>query len=224
LQYFEIPLAIPEFPLTSADIDALQSDADWIAFYTQLETQINAIGEPRTPQERRLLSRLATQRALIGGIGMVRSQLHTPQNKSDYQLYVSAVCGALHTATSPFYTENPVYLVIEEASFRIPFDDPANLALQGKARFAGDFTEDEQHPLHWLGGIELGLGISPETIFFAFESDEPIPLPDFGRYHGGSLHLARSPARFWPLPRWLPAPGAPDGGLRLFQELAGVRL
>ncbi|GAB3139041.1 LysM peptidoglycan-binding domain-containing protein [Marisediminicola antarctica] len=191
IQDLRIPLAVPQFPLTKAEVDALRTDADWIAFFHALEAQITGLGEPRTSAERRALTELGMRKALLGAIGAIRERLGSDGAKDAYRTYTGEVCGVLNAMTSPFNTPNPTYLVIRTASFVLPLDNPSDLALEGTAGFSGDFDADPDHPLHWLAGIELGLGISPETVYFAFESDQPIPLPDLGRYAGGSVEIGK---------------------------------
>jgi len=47
-------------------------------------------------------------------------------------------------------------------------------------------------PWHGLEGLTLRLGLSPDQVYFGLEaSGEPIPIPDVGRYQGGTVSLTQ---------------------------------
>src|SRR6266545_1503422 len=192
----EVPLRLPSFPLTPADLQAPLAGADgrWTiggfqAAVAQLQAQIDGGGGPldRDAAARRGL--LMTKVGMLRFIQGVWTSLSSDDARATYQDGVVALIAVLDAVSGITHTNSNVHLKIENAQIRIPFDDPRSTAVEGNASLSG-FAEDD--PLHGLEDLTLRLGLSPDQIYFGLEaSGEPIPLPPVGRYVNGHVSVSQ---------------------------------
>ncbi len=185
-----VPMRMPRFPLTRAEVEALQTNADWNAKLEGLREGVEALeGLPETEASRRELGRLRARLGVLEYLWKIRESLPDRSRVPAYQDALATVLGILDAAAGVTRFDSDVELVLRDVEFVIPFSDPRGIRLEGGARLEGFAPED---PFAGLEGVELGLGLSAERIFFSVDSlGQPIPLPDFGRYPGGTVDLSQ---------------------------------
>lgn len=77
-------------------------------------------------------------------------------------------------------------LVLRDILFVVPFDAPRDIGVSGTASLAGFVG-----PYDFLNDVGMTLGLSADLIYFSLEAaDGRIPIPDVGRYTGGSINLS----------------------------------
>lgn len=197
----EIPLLLPPFPLALADLDRIRAvpgdpasqwtDARWQAEITAAAAIINQLAGSAAPADRKALAKAQGQKFLLESIYAIYSRMSGTPNRQAYQAGVELIVGAMELTTgrAGLHQDSNIKLKLSGAELVIPFEDPRGIAVQGSASLIG-FANDD--PLKPLEGVTLTLGISSDQIYFALESaGTPIPLPDFGRYPGGSVSLSR---------------------------------
>jgi hypothetical protein len=183
-----VPMRMPRFPVPVAELEALQSDAEWEWKLSELRKQIKQIeGQPGTESNKEL-AHLKARHFLLGRMWDVRQRLR-PVSVPTYQDGLVKVLGVAEAATGVFHVESDVELVIKDLDFVIPFSDPRDICIEGSANLEGFHPDD---PFAGLEAVALGLRLSADRIFFSVDSlDQPVPLPDFGRYPGGSVKLGQ---------------------------------
>jgi hypothetical protein len=197
----EIPLAIPEFPLTTSDLNRVRAvpsdptslwmDARWQAEIAALSTLITQLEGGSDETDQRILREARGQLYLMQRIYDIYGHMSGTSNQQVYQWGVETVVGAMGVTTGRggLHEDSDVKLKISSAEFILPFADPRGISVQGSASLIG-FAPDD--PLLPLEDLTLTLGLSSDQIYFSLEgTDTAIPLPDFGRYHGGSVSLSR---------------------------------
>jgi hypothetical protein len=184
-----VPLQMPAFPLRSAEIASLQTGADWTSALTQRQQRIAALAGSTDRDERKELVELRAQEFLLARMFEIRQKLSGPGPRNDFRSALEMLTAVLDTATGITHTQSNVELVLKEVQFVVPFSDPRAIRIEGTAHLEGFAPGD---PFRALEGIQLGLGLSADRIFFSVASvGSPIPLPDFGRYPGGSVDLSQ---------------------------------
>jgi hypothetical protein len=203
----EIPLHIPQFPLSPDDLNELRGAGgswtvtQWQDRLSDLETQIANYGDvDDDPVARQARAKLQAQEFLLQNMLGIFQAVGEP-NRPTYQTYIETVVGVFYATTSALHVESDIKLVLSGrhqadgsvnpngVRFVIPFGDPRNIALQGAASLAGFAADD---PFKVLEGFQLGLGLSSDMIFFSLDSlGTPIEIPEIGRYSGGSINLSR---------------------------------
>jgi len=185
LREMRVPLRMPRIPVSAADIAALDTDAQWQALLDEIARQIAALeGQPGS---RRQVTELRARQFLLGEMLRIRRLLTSETSVQVYHESLIAIFKVLDVATGMVGVESNVFLVLEKIQFVVPFADPRGIRIEGHAHLEGFAADD---PFHGLNGVQLGLGLSSERIFFSLESlGDPIPLPSFGRYPGGTASL-----------------------------------
>jgi hypothetical protein len=186
LDAIDIPLRPPKFPLTAADIAALTTDAAWQQKLADIANQIAAL--PINLAGLAEAGRLGAQLGVLQQLFAIRQQL-APGSLPGFEDNVQMVLGVLDGMTGLIAPASDIALALRGIQFVFPFADPRDIRIEGGAHLTGFAADD---PFKALEGIELGLGISADTLFFSVDSvGSPIPLPDLGRYPGGSVDLSR---------------------------------
>lgn len=155
-----------------------------------LRKDLEALEEQtETETSRQELARLRARLGVLEYLWKIRQSLPDRSRVSAYQDSLATVLGILDAAAGVTHFESDVELVLRDVEFVIPFSDPRDIGLEGSAWLEG-FAPDD--PFAGLEGVELTLGLSAERVFFSVDSfAQPIPLPDFGRYPGGSVDLSQ---------------------------------
>jgi hypothetical protein len=196
----EIPLSIPAFPVTPADLDRVRADptdptsgwtsARWQTELTTLSTRITALTGSDAPNDRQALAHAIGQRFIMEQIARIHGLMSTAANEKAFQEGVQLIVGAMALATGRggVHPDSNVKLRLAAVELVLPLADPRGLAVQGSAGLIGF---DDADPLKPLEAVGLTVGISTDQIYFSLESTgTPIPLPDLGRYPGGSVSLS----------------------------------
>jgi hypothetical protein len=194
-----IPLSLPVFPLSQADLDLLrQNPADTGSRWTttrlrnrlsELQRRIDQLAAATSRTEREELALRQGQKFLLRNLLNIYLKLNGAPNRATYQQGVEFVIGLLHTASSALHIDSRVQLKLANVRFLIPFTDPRNIALEGDASLVGFASSD---PFKGLEDLPMTLGLSADQIYFLINSSgQPIPLPDFGRYPDGSVSLTK---------------------------------
>ncbi|MCB1772461.1 MAG: hypothetical protein KDI88_02495, partial [Gammaproteobacteria bacterium] len=125
----------------------------------------------------------------ILAIHRMLGQLSTTAAQATYQQLVETYQDAVDLSLGWVKFDTGLQFVIAEARFRLPFNDPAAIAVEGSASLRGFAPES---PLRPLGDLAFKLGLSADAIYFAVEGGaDPIPLPDLGRYDGSGVVIDR---------------------------------
>ncbi|HYN76150.1 MAG TPA: hypothetical protein VEV13_08105 [Candidatus Limnocylindria bacterium] len=186
LDSVDIPLRPPTFPVTAADLNGLTTDQAWAGRLADLTAQIAAL--PMTAQGAADGVRLAGQLALLTQVFAIRQRL-SPQSRAGFEDGVGLVVGALDAMSGLVTPASDIAFALRDVRFVVPFADPRDLGVEGGGHLTGFAPGD---PFAALEGLRLGLGVSADTVFFSVENvGTPIPLPDLGRYPGGSVDLSR---------------------------------
>lgn len=188
-----IPLQMPRFPLTTAELDALRSDAQWQTGLARLEQRVTdlealyaANNDPATLRE---LGQVQAKLALLLGIWDVRQKVTGTANKTSFQENVRFLVDAMQAYNGLTSSQSNVQLKVSSVQAIIPFGDPRNLAFEGSASLIGFDASD---PFKALEEMTLTAGISADMIYFSLDSlGSPIPIPDFGRYTHGSISISK---------------------------------
>ena len=188
-----IPLQMPRFPLTTAELDALRTDAQWQNGLALLEQQVfdlealyDANDDPATLRE---LGQVQSKLALLLGIWNVRQRITGAVNKTNFQDNVRIFIDAMQAYNGLTNAQSNVQLKVSSVQAIIPFGDPRSLAFEGSASLIGF---DPADPFKVLEEMTLNAGISADMIYFSLDSlGTPIPIPDFGRYTQGSISLTK---------------------------------
>jgi hypothetical protein len=198
---FPIPLEMPVFPVAPADLAPLVDAAGhwqpvhWTAELDRLQQAADS------EVERSARDALLARRFVLQGINAVFQLMGSDANRQLYQTQCTMVVGLLHGVTSALHVDTTLALVLagrrradggtnpSAIQFRLPFADPRNIGVGGAAHLTGFGPED---PLRVLEGIQLGLGLSADMLYFSADSVAgPIEIPPIGRYDGGSVNLSR---------------------------------
>jgi len=194
-----IPLEIPAFPLSPADLEqikpstptnALWDSGLWESHLGELRNSISTLEREALPEKnRRSLREFGGKLFLLENLKGIYELMSSSTNKHQFQIYTETLVGAFDGVTSVLHFESSIELVLEEIKINIPFENPKALGLSGKASLDG-FADDD--PFEAIEGRPMTLGISADQFYFELESlGDHIPLPDFGRYPGGSVNLSR---------------------------------
>jgi hypothetical protein len=196
----EIPLRVPRFPVAPADLARLAtgSGQEWTqtGFVNEaqaLATELIALDAPAANEatrreQRRRRAELAARGEMLAFLERKWAPLDAPGRRTFQQL-VEPFVAALDSALGFTHVDSNLVLRVDRARLLVPWRAPQEIALEGGASLHG-FAPDD--PFRGLEGLTLGLGISPDQVYFSLEgSGEPVPLPDFGRYPGGSVSLSR---------------------------------
>lgn len=185
-----IPLRMPRFPLGAGDV------ADPDATLAAVEAEIAALDaipdSERDEATRAELGRLGLRRFMLQQVLGVRG-LVDPAAHDRYHDLVSVAVGMMETSFALTAFDTGTQLVLSDVRFGLPFADPRNIGLSGRGRLEGLPGGDPALAAfkEAVEGIELVLGLSAEQLYLSVESEVAIPLPDFGRYPGGSVKLSR---------------------------------
>ena len=184
-----IPLQMPAFPLTQAEVAALQTDADWTGALSTRRQRI-AVLEPRTDRESLAeLGHLRAQEFLLAAMHTIRQRLAGPPNRRVYQTGVETVVGLLGAVSGPTLPASAIELVLRDVQLLIPFADPRDIRVEGTARVRGFAADDALKPLET---VEPDSGCRPIWLFFSTATiGGPIRIPDLGRYPGGEVNLSQ---------------------------------
>lgn len=222
LSELSIPLAIPQLPLSLADLNQLKdTDGNWNVqnnwqnnLLPALETEITQKSEEldeaqallaallentsaeqaqifqleyrEIPKIQAVLFDLAGRKFLFEAILLVFQNLDV-NSRSIYQQYVETYQAAVDSALGWISVDTQLRFEIEDAKFVLPFNDPSDIRVEGKASIGG---VDPSSVLAPLADLSFTLGISADAIYFAVEGGaDPIPLPDFGRYPGSAVNI-----------------------------------
>lgn len=197
----EIPLTIPRFPIDPnalADL-AARPNPDWTAqrftaklraIRNELERLDNESGrnEAARREERRRRAELSAQLAMFEYLEKHWKPMNTIARRN-FQGHVQRLVSLLDVAKGFTQVDSNLHLNVDHCRLRVPWQAPQQIAIEGAASLHGFSPTD---PYRGLEGLSLGLGLSPDQIYFTFEgSGDPIPIPDFGRYPRGTVSLAR---------------------------------
>ena len=165
IKTLSIPLQFPKFPLTPKELNNLNSDKDW-------DKKINEINLDKT------------KHALLVAAFKIRSRITEKTAQANFENLLKTLVLILDGVSGIMHIESKVKLLIKDVGLNIPYNDPQAIALEGSAMLTG-FVENDN--LKCLEGIELGLGLSSDRIyFFAKSLGTPIPV-NIGKYDVGSV-------------------------------------
>lgn len=194
-----IPMEIPSFPISLEDLAALSpptpADSAWsVALWENeiatLQDAFDALDDdPQSAADRRSRRQLGGKLFLLKNLKGIHSLMSGPSNERLLQTYTELLIGAFDEISAVTHFESDIELVLENVALTIPFDNPQSMGLAGTAYLDG-FADDD--PFKAIEGIHMTLGLSADQIYFELENPgDPIPLPDLGRYPGGSVNLSR---------------------------------
>jgi hypothetical protein len=127
---------------------------------------------------------LKIKKALLVSALSIRSKITDEGSRKNYEGLLREVTLILNAITGVMHVDTDAKLVITDAVLKIPFSDPRGISIEGSAAITG-FADDDK--LKCLEGIELGLGLSSDRIyFFAKSLGTPIPVL-IGDYMAGSV-------------------------------------
>lgn len=185
LRELRVPLRMPRIPVSAHELAALDTDAQWQAAIDEVAREITSL--EGQPDSRQRVVELQVRRFVLEEMLRIRRLLKGGTSVQVYQEALVAVFNVLDVTTGIVRIDSDVYLALENVQFVIPFADPRAIRIEGHTHLEG-FAPDD--PFRGLNGVELGLGLSSDRIFFSVASlGEPIPLPSFGRYPGGTASL-----------------------------------
>lgn len=172
---FEVPLGLPKFPLKAADLVGLNSKTSWTRKIEDLDGDIASNGSN---------SELKIKRALLATAFSIRSKLTDEASRNDYEALLIQVVTILDAVSGVMHVDTKAKLLIKDAVLKIPYSDPRGISIQGGATLTG-FAKDDK--LKCLEGVELGLGLSADRIYFFSKAlGTPIPV-NIGSYEAGSV-------------------------------------
>lgn len=227
LSELSIPIAIPQLPLSLADLDKLKdADGNWDVpnnwqngLLGLLETDISQSSDEldeaqallttlledseanqtlifqlqyrKIPKIQAALFDLVGRKFLYEAILFVYRNLQLNSSNANsseiYQHYVETYQAAVDLALGWISVDTQLRFEIEDAKFVLPFNNPSDIRVEGKASIGG---VDPSSALAPLADLSFKLGISADAIYFAVEGGvNPIPLPDFGRYPGSAVKI-----------------------------------
>ena len=222
LSELSIPLAIPELPLSLADLNQLNdADGNWDvtnnwqnnllpALETNIAQQRAELDEAQLllaalqqntsvnqgqifQQQYREIPRIqASLFDLAGRKFLYEAILFVFQNVAEnsraiYQQYVEIYQATVDSALGWVSADTQLRFEIEDAKFVLPFNNPSDIRVEGKASIGGVDPSSVFAP---LSDLSFKLGISADAIYFAVEGGvNPIPLPDVGGYPGSAVKI-----------------------------------
>lgn len=158
----------------------LPSDDLLILSSADLEQKINEI----LKRIKRNTADLKIKKALLIAALSIRSKISEEGLRNNYEGLLEQVTALLNAVTGVMHVETDAKLLIKDAVLKIPFSDPRGISIEGGACLTG-FADDDT--LKCLEGIELGLGLSSDRIyFFAKSLGTPIAV-NIGTYEAGNV-------------------------------------
>ncbi len=198
-----IPLEIPKYPINNDDLSRLGDNGVWsasahLSFSSELDSQISSLqallelddlSEGRRFRLLKDKANMELKKFMLQIVMAVHSRVGE-DGQQVYQGLVEADTFFHDAALSFFHVDTALKLHFPEIKIKIPFDNPAGIAIQGTGRIIGFANND---PMKALEDYSLTLGLSSEYIFAKIDSDgEPIALPAFGsKYDDGSISISK---------------------------------
>lgn len=206
-----VPIALPHFPISLADLNQLRGGTGAWDYQTrwlqdrepqltgsilQLKNEIEALkGQLTTAtgdseaslngelrKKRKALFEQSARKFLIESILAVH-QVVGPPNRQAYQSFVEAYMALMDATLHQFAFDTKLDFVIRDVRFVQPFQNPTDIRVEGGAQLAGFKPDDPMAP---LGDLVFKLGLSAEYIYFNVEGGDPIALPVFGEYENAA--------------------------------------
>lgn len=191
----DIPLSLPRFPVTTADLDLMRANAwDADAYRTQRAQQLaSSLGVPditgNAPRIAKARRELEAATFLLRQVANLRGTLDPSARDTFTELWIRNFVGALEALTGWLDTGSDVRLRLQQFALTLPLSDPRNLGVEGTLSIVGFAPGD---PFEGLNGTKLSAGISADLIYFALDgTGDPIELPSIGRYSGGTVSLGQ---------------------------------
>ncbi|WP_138180212.1 hypothetical protein [Nakamurella multipartita] len=176
LDAIDIPLRPPRFPLSPSDLAGLTTDAAWQSRIDGLASA--AVSQPMTSAGAAEATRIAAQLTLLQALFAIRQAME-PGSRGGFEDGAGVVIGVLDAASGVMTPASDISLALRAIRIVIPFADPRDVRVEGGASLTGFAADD---PLKALEGLQLGLGISADTIFFSLQTiSSLIQIPDLGR-------------------------------------------
>ncbi|MCB0035431.1 MAG: hypothetical protein KDE51_15470, partial [Anaerolineales bacterium] len=111
------------------------------------------------------------------------------QNRHAYQTLVAAYQTVVDQTIGMIHLDTGLALNLFDVRIRLPFNNPADIALEGGAKLQGFNADSFLAPLNEVG---FKLGLSAEYIYFYIDTGEEglqIEFPDVGYYEGAAVTL-----------------------------------
>ena len=137
-------------PLSTAGLDALRvvpGDAaslwdrgaivDQLAVWEERIADLDDAADAGDAAARRERGDLASKTFLLSNLDGIDASMPAAENRRTFEGGVDLVVGILDTATGVFHVESDLVLRIERCVFRVPFQDPRGIAVEGGARLVG---------------------------------------------------------------------------------------
>jgi len=198
LARLDVPLRLPRFPLRPADLDGCygQEQPLWDERLGEWRVRRHALETISGRDATREANEIGARIALVEGILPLRDRIgataSTPSDRSAARLRfdneLRVVLDGLAAATGLWTPKSDVKLRLENARFRVPFQNPRNFGVEGSIHLTGFAADD---PLKPLETVTLTLGLSADLIYAGLEMTQAIAFPAFGRYDGGSVQIGK---------------------------------
>ncbi len=202
LENLTIPLEIPNYPISVADLERLKgSGQSWTVdardtVVIDLDHQIAEFDDLLADQELSERDRfrvskdksfLELKKLLLQLVMEIHGRVGNAGHGT-YQAMVVADTWFHETLLNFFHVETELKLNFPEIKLRIPFDDPSGIGISGSGKVIG-FAPDD--PMQALENYVFSLGLSSEYIFAKIEANgDPIGIPSFGTpYDDGSIAI-----------------------------------
>lgn len=191
----DIPLALPRFPVRTADLDLLAANGfDTAAYRAQRAQQLAvSLGVPDlggdAPRVVRARTELEAATFFLEQVATLRSRLDPASRATFTDLWARNFVSALETLTGWFHTDSDIRLRLEQFALRLPLADPRNLGVEGTLRIVGIAPDD---PLAGFNDTALSAGISADLVYFALEgTGAPFDVPGIGRWSPFTVSLGQ---------------------------------